>query len=268
MLSGFCNDEVMAELPIVIEVEGEQVVGMLHAPRGEGAFPAVLFLHGFTGTKVEGRRLFVRLARRLAACGIASLRIDFRGSGDSAGDASEMTVSSERADALAALRFLAERDDVDSDRIAILGMSLGGMIAAYTLAAMPTVKTAVLWNPVAFPKELIDRRMTPETEATLASNGVLDDGGWPIGKSFIEEMKTADPLAAVRDVRIPTLIVGSTEDEIVPHAHAEAYSEVLRKNTPESHLHRIIGSGHTFASLPWAEEVMTVTSDWLETRLK
>lgn len=240
---------------------------MLHLPTGVGAFPGVLFLHGFTGNKVEGRRLFVRLARRLASVGIASLRVDFRGSGDSSGDSSEMTVSSERADALAALDYLAGRPEIDPKRMAVLGLSLGGMIAAFTMGERQGLKTGVLWNPVAFPKESRDRRMTPEAEAQLKSLGVIDDAGWATGAQFMEEMAEADPLAALRDAKLPVLIVGSTEDEVVPHSHAGAYYATLSKNNTASQLHRIIGAGHTFASLPWGEEALSVTTEWFLKKL-
>lgn len=253
----------MREQPVVIEVENQQLVGMLHLPERSELTPGVLFLHGFTGNKSEGRRLFVRQARRLAQVGIASLRIDFRGSGDSAGDSAELTVSSERADALAALDYLARRPEIDSKRLAVLGMSLGGMIAAFTLGARRELKTGVLWNPVAFPKQVRDRRMTPESEAELRERGVIDDGGWAIGAEFMEEMGNADPLRAISGVKAPILVIGSTADEIVPHSHAEAYHATAREQNVESRLHRIIGAGHTFASLPWAEEVLSTTESWL-----
>ena len=77
------------ETPVVFDSKGQQIVGMLHVPNGRGRFPGALLLHGFTGTKTESHRMFVKLSRRLAEHGIASLRFDFRGSGDSAGEFEE-----------------------------------------------------------------------------------------------------------------------------------------------------------------------------------
>ena len=97
----------MMEIPVTFRSERQPVAGVLHLPaRRRPRVPAVLFLHGFTGTRVEFRRSFVRLARALAQTSVAGLRFDFRGSGESAGDFSTLTPSSELADARAALRFL------------------------------------------------------------------------------------------------------------------------------------------------------------------
>ena len=95
------------ESPVVFENKGQQIVGMLHLPEGRGRFPTALLLHGFTGTKVEAHRMFVKLSRALADHGIASLRFDYRGSGDSAGEFEDMTIRSEVADSLEAIKVLA-----------------------------------------------------------------------------------------------------------------------------------------------------------------
>ena len=100
------------ETPVTFDCKGQQIVGMLHLPEGRGRVPAALLMHGFTGTKVESHRLFVKISRALAEHGIASLRFDYRGSGDSAGDFEEMTIRSEIADALEAVRFLARHKPV------------------------------------------------------------------------------------------------------------------------------------------------------------
>ena len=65
--------------------EDLRLYGMLHRPEGAGPHPAVMILHGFTGQRIEPHRLFVKLARQLVAAGIAALRFDFRGSGESEG---------------------------------------------------------------------------------------------------------------------------------------------------------------------------------------
>src|SRR2546425_12614526 len=116
------------ETPIVFDCRGQQIVGMLHLPEGKGRFPAALLLHGFTGTKVEIHRMFVKLSRTLADHGIASLRFDYRGSGDSAGEFEDMTVRSEVADSLEALKFLGRQARINSRRIGVVGLSLGGAV--------------------------------------------------------------------------------------------------------------------------------------------
>ena len=111
------------EKPVVFENEGQQIVGMLHAPDGaEGLSPAVVMFHGFTGTKVEPHRLFVKTARRLAEEGFYVLRFDFRGSGDSEGEFREMTLEGEISDAKASLDFILSQPGVDRGRIGVIGL--------------------------------------------------------------------------------------------------------------------------------------------------
>src|SRR6202789_1742476 len=111
---------IRMETPIVFESKGQQVVGMLHLPEGRGRFPAALLLHGYTGTKVEQHRMLVKISRTRAEHGIASLRFDFRGSGDSAGDFEDMTIRSEVADSLEAIKFLARHKQINSRRLALI----------------------------------------------------------------------------------------------------------------------------------------------------
>ena len=75
---------------------GQRIVGMTRAP-------ALLICHGFTGDKVENHFIFVKMARRLADAGFFAMRFDFRGSGESEGDFSDMTVPAEIDDARVAL---------------------------------------------------------------------------------------------------------------------------------------------------------------------
>lgn len=251
------------ELPITFKVEGEQVVGMLHVPDGHGPFPAVAFCHGFTGNKGEAHRLFVQVARAMAGSGIAALRFDFRGSGDSAGEFSTMTVAGEVADARAALRFLRRRRGIDAGRIGLLGMSMGGMVACLALADDPGVRAVVLWNPVAHPKALCEARYSEQSRQQLATLGVADWYGWAVGERFIEELMTVDPLSAAARIAAPVLIVQATDDQTVPRACAEDYRRAMEGAGRAVSVHFVEGADHTFSSLAWTLEAMAASLAWM-----
>ena len=257
----------MIERPVTFTVGRQQLVGMFHRPAGRGPFPAVMFLHGFTGSKIESHRLFVETARALASAGIAALRFDFRGCGDSAGLFRDMTVSGQCADARAALRFLKRHPDVDAKRLGLLGMSMGGMIAALTLAETRAFRCAVLWNPVASPRMLRDRRMVAGMPEQLKKFGVVDQGGWIMGARFVEELGTVNPVRAAARIRTPVLLVVGTEDDVVPPCNAADYRAALEQNRCTFHTHAVTGAGHAFGSMAHRDEAMAATTSWFKQRL-
>ena len=113
---------------VTLSCHGQQIFGILHLPQGadEGVktrYPVALLCHGFGGNKSGRFRLFVRLATRLAEAGIATLRFDFRGAGDSEGDFADTTISGLCDDAKCALKWLQAHPQIDSQRMSIIGSS-------------------------------------------------------------------------------------------------------------------------------------------------
>ncbi len=252
------------ETPIVFDSKGQQVVGMLHLPEGRGRFPAALLLHGFTATKTENHRMFVKLSRQLADHGIASLRFDFRGSGDSAGDSEELTIRSEVADALEAIEFLANHKRINSRCLALIGMSMGGTIAAHVVAREKSrVKSLVLWAPVAEGAGILDDLSTPDAVSSLAETGLTDHEGNLVGVAFVRQFADMKPLREVVKSNCPVLIVHGSKDETVPADHADAYERTLQAHKRVVRKVIIPGADHTFNKHIWERRVLTETVDWL-----
>jgi uncharacterized protein len=252
------------ETPVVFECKGQQIVGMLHVPEGRGRVPAALLLHGFTGTKVEAHRIFVKLSRALAGHGIASLRFDYRGSGDSAGEFENMTIRSELADAQAAIKFLARHRRVNSRCMAVIGFSLGSAVAAYLVARERSrFKSLVLWAPVAEGAGILDGLSTPDAVAALAETGITDHGGNLVGMQFIRQFAEMKPLREVVKSKCPVLIVHGAKDETVPVHNADLYEHALR--SPRRPVKKVIiaGADHTFNKHRWEARVISETVDWL-----
>ncbi len=74
-----------SEISVVFECADEQLLGILHPAIGDSADIGVLLVVGGPQYRVGSHRQFVLLARALAAAGIATLRFDYRGMGDSTG---------------------------------------------------------------------------------------------------------------------------------------------------------------------------------------
>ena len=268
------------ETAIHFDVDGQRCHGMLHLPQNPQAkVPAVLMLHGFTGQRMEPHRLFVLLSRLLAQQGIASLRFDFRGSGESEGGFEEMTVSRELEDVQAAHKYLLSRPEVDSSRIGLLGLSMGGMMAALSMAHLQ-VAALCLWAP-AHPKLWLgefseeQRKVLPQIFMGAAKEGklppgvnVLPDGsgtdwnGNPVSWDFFRDLEMHEPFESVKHHRKPALVVHGTADPTVPITVGEMYAKNL--GAP---LHRIDGGLHTFEVVPHQSEAHRVTLEFFKKNL-
>jgi uncharacterized protein len=251
------------ETPVVFRVSGQQLVGMLHLPdRRKGRVPAVAFFHGFTGTKVEPHRIFVKTARALAAAGIAALRFDFRGSGDSEGEFSRMTVTGELKDAHAALAFLRKQKGIDPARIGVVGLSMGGAVAAEILGEDRAIRAAALWSPVANFKRLLLRHMPPGGRRQLRQMGVVDDHGNAVGKMFVEDSVRHFPVKAIARTKAAVLLIHGSDDQVVPVAASREYESALRKSRRAVIRHIVKGADHTYNSLEWETQVVALTLGW------
>lgn len=226
--------------------------GLLHRPDGDTPAPAVILLHGFTGQHIEQDRLFVQAARALAAAGFAALRFDFYGSGDSDGDFEEFTIDSELADAAAALDWLSAQPNIDAGRIGVIGLSLGGAIAALLAGQDPRVKATMLWNAVA------------STRAMSEKLSAGAHGGLTLGEPLLQSMLKADPLAAIRQAAGPVLIIQATADPTVLPPAAEAYAAALGS---KGELRWFEGGSHTFTHPHWRRTLFAWTIDWFRQAL-
>jgi len=242
------------EEQISFSSDGESVFAVLHIPESTPA-PGLIMCHGFTGHKAEAHRLFVTAARDFADNGLAVLRFDFRGSGDSSGDFSQMTVSREIADAGAALDFLAARPEADPNRLGILGLSLGGCVAACLAGRDERAQALVLWAPAARTGRIHDRLLSE-----FGASRMLDMNGWPLGRAFLDELPTIRPLEEVKSYLGPSLIVHGAADESVPVAEGSDYRVALGGRCQ---LHIVQGADHVFSSLPWQSEAISVSRDFL-----
>lgn len=127
---------------------GVMLAGTLTLPQSEGPFPAVLLITGSgpqnRDEEIMGHRPFLVLSDYLTRQGIAVLRVDDRGVGESTGNFSEATTEDFAEDVLAGVNYLKNRKDIDSSRIGLIGHSEGGLIAPMLAVKSPDIAFIVL----------------------------------------------------------------------------------------------------------------------------
>lgn len=238
--------------------QGLKVFGVLHMPEVSVSqkVPAVLFCHGFGGNKSGKFRLSVRQAEMLSQAGIASFRIDFRGSGDSEGDFADTTIQTQLDDAKEAFSFMQQHPQVDPDACAILGRSLGGAIATQLASEIENIKALALWCPVFDAKPWV-----------MKYKGIPKDAQFS-GQSLQEEtirqfalLDSGKPLADLVDT--PMLIAHAGHDEILGHYHFEQYLH-HRKNCPHTESFELAKSTHDFSNAHEQDTLLEKTTQWLE----
>jgi len=252
--------------PVVFENEKQQLFGVLHYPPEARKLPAVLLCHGFTGTKVESHRIFVKLAQLLEEFQLVTLRFDFRGSGDSEGDFSQMTLEGEISDARAALDYLQTLPEVDPNRLGILGLSMGGAVAATLSGRVQRISACALWSAVAdFSQTFFSQAASQVIEEGKPD---LDLGGNVVSREFLLQCQKAKPHLELARRRLPLLIVHGTEDKTVPVFHADLFHRAAESSGSPVELHKISGADHTYARRDWEEKVLAISSSWLAKQLR
>lgn len=236
LAAGMAQADMISEHVVTLPSENGAFVGTLATPEGAPA-PVVLMLHGFTGSRNElptehvPEGIFAHTAQRLADMGYASLRIDFRGSGDSTADMgfAETTFEGQVADALTALSWLQANDSVDGSDVYLLGWSQGGLVATAAAGRSGIPDAVALWAPVAAPQQTYSTVLGEDVvaaglsagadesvTATLPWGAVIDLNG-----AFFAGMAGFDPTAELAAYAGPVFIAQGTNDTVVAPASAD-----------------------------------------------
>ena len=197
---------------------GHALSGILDLP-AEAPIGYALFAHCFTCSK--NLKAASNIARALTDAGIAVLRFDFTGLGQSEGEFSDTNFSSNVADLLAAVSYL----DREHEAPAILiGHSLGGTAV---LQAAATVQSAVAIVTIGSPSEPAHvARMFSGSEDTLRERGeaTVNLGGRPflMKQQFLDDLEKQDLNASIGSLRKALLIMHAPLDDVVEIDNASA----------------------------------------------
>ncbi|KRE37258.1 osmotically inducible protein OsmC [Janibacter sp. Soil728] len=223
---------------------GETLVGTLDMPPKEPEGYA-LMAHCFTG----GRRhpATRRVSRALCERGLAVLRFDFTGFGDSGGEFAESTFSSNVADIVLAADWLRAHHGAPS---LLVGHSLGGAAVIAAAGRIPEVAALATIGAPDDPAHVahLFASVVPEVEREGRAEVLLGGQRVVVGREFLEDIRSVDVDEQAARLGRPLLILHSPQDEVVELANAEG-------------LYRAAKHPKSFISLDGADHLLTGARD-------
>jgi pimeloyl-ACP methyl ester carboxylesterase len=267
---------------VAFEVEQSRLHGVWHVPEGANASgPVVVLLHGWAGSRIGPHRMFVHMARRLAAGGCPCLRFDFRGRGDSEGATARASIRSMVEDTRAAVDFFAPLHP--GRRIILLGICSGCKVAIATACGDPRVSGLALWSaePMGPMRNAASKARKSGDALRAYARKLLRPETWRklvtfrvnlrmvrkavasqeyAGRTEIEDERLW--LERFRSFRGRALFIYGTNDPETATARA-AYASLCRHARIPFNLHGIEGANHSFYSLAWERQVIELTDRWI-----
>jgi pimeloyl-ACP methyl ester carboxylesterase len=163
------------DTPIVITPE---LKGAWMTAAGPTDRRVVLMLHGFADDMDGAGDLTKHFAEELAAHGIASVRINFRGEGDRKRTVIESTFDTRIGDTEAAYAWLLKQPGIKPDHIGVLGWSLGAATEIEILGRHPGwFRTGAVWSSPCGDLEKVMLAL-PGSQQALKEGVTTQDAGW------------------------------------------------------------------------------------------
>ena len=180
--------------------------------------PMVVFCHGFGGTK-EGP-LFELITDSLQKHGIASIRFDFNGHGESEGKFEDMTVPNEINDAKKVIEYV--RDLRYVSKVALVGHSQGGVVASMTAGELGSdISAVVLMAPAAVLRDDAIRGSTFGKQYNPLDPPEYVElwGPQRLGRNYIKTAFSLPIYETAANYHGPALIIHGNGDRIVPYTY-------------------------------------------------
>lgn len=216
---------------VTIQGSVGSLVGDVDRPEVSGRkCPVAIILHGLTGQRNEEHLQAV--ADSLHARGIATVRFDFNGHGESEGDFVNMTLDNEFDDAVAMYEYTASLPWADRKRISLVGHSQGGLEAGIVAGALgkDKIRSLVLLAPAACIHTMavsgnmfgfrIDQDPLPEYVEFWR--------GTHLGKAYFRSAIDMDVFGRTSAYDGPVLILQGLADTPALIEDAEKYTEYLK----------------------------------------
>lgn len=207
-------------------------------PEGKGPFPAAILVHGGGWVRGDRRVEVAPLFKPLSDAGIAWFSVDYR----LATDPLHFGVAVD--DVISAVHFVkahAAEYRIDPDRIALIGESAGGQLAAMAALTAPQEDSVRAVVALYAPTDLV---------ALLDSSGLIPSQirdrfkGTPLEALLHARLKQLSPISNIRRDAPPFLLIHGTADPLVPFEQSRAMCEAMTSAGASCELFKVPGAGH------------------------
>lgn len=240
--------------PMLFGPPSRQLFGLFHAPEREGNL-AMLVCMPVGQEAIRAHRLFRVLSDRLARIGVAVLRFDYHGTGDSPGDDLDGELEGWRRDVCTAHEELRRR--VGPRRILWLGARLGASVAVLAAKSGHCDPTRlILWDPIVDGARYLDTLRESHVDALERSfcvpdpawrRSLMKDGdaftnellGFAVSPALRQQLRSLAPKALQLTALHHTTVLADPEDHAV-HQWARAQAERRMPVTISSFQHPLI----------------------------
>jgi dipeptidyl aminopeptidase/acylaminoacyl peptidase len=233
---------------------------------GSAPLPTVVFFDGLDITKeIQYFHGVPELAKR----GLATLIVDIPGTGESIRFRGMPARFDSNVAGSAAVDYLGTRSDVDRERIAVMGISLGGYYAPRAAAFEPRFKACVSWGAIWDYYATWKRRIDKAFQSSLSVPG--DHIMWVLGVSSLEDAleKLRDwRLAGVADkVKCPYLLTHGERDAQIPLEDAQALFNAIGATDKTMKVFTVEEGGYEHCQGDNVTLGITYIADWLSDKL-
>jgi pimeloyl-ACP methyl ester carboxylesterase len=245
------------------DVKGNSYTGILSTPDSR-TDKVVVLGHGFLSHKNSHTNL--RLTDLLVSKGIATLRFDWDGMGETSTPFANVTVETCCRQLESAISNL---HAYPFPKVGLIGSSFGGLITTLVASRVSSLQSVGLKCPVVDFPEVLRLRLGEQGMAEWKRTNQMPHPikGIPsihLNFSFFEECCQHDAFTVSKQIQAPTLIVHGDHDETVPLKQAEALYNTLRT---EKDLRIIKGADHQFGRPEDFQEMTDILSQWTHLHL-
>ena len=244
------------------------------------AFSLIVMAHGHAGTRHEAGG-FTRVAEGLAARGIASIRMDFPGCGDSSEPFTHNNLTNMLKDIQASRNFAVAQPQINENRVGLLGFSMGGRLVLMLASENKSYKIIATWAPAgsngadaeyglmggyagyeSLKSQAVSRGFAPVTTS------------WgrdlQLGLQWFTDIEKSTPLDSIARFKGPILVLyGDLDDVVVPRISEQVIAAAA--DSVEVVRHVIKGAGHGLGlfngNTAATDEAVNTTVDFFSQRL-